>query len=391
MRPEILIVGAGPSGLILALSLLHHGIPVRIIEGRRHQLWNPAIMPRSLEIFKTLGILDDVLDQATDVPHVRLYDEAEKFVEFEVLPHLEPSPGSPFLNVLLLRPDRLERILHAALARLGCSIGQETELVSFEQSCDYVKVKLVKHGDGEHTPVHEEANYTWVVGTDTAAKIVCDLLGLEFMNETKQGDDVIIGEIYYWHVWKCSTNHHVGLRRTGTPGLFAYSLAGQDTNPFQLCEDKKRLVQLLHEGTGKDSHLKFGEILSSSFYPSHIRMVNKLMDGRVSIAGVTAGSVRGQGINIDMEDAFNLAWKLALVHKNVRSIFASEFVLGRTPFSNCGDDWSSDSLFPAGINYRWSSMLLDERRKDTREAAAEDEEYYHDYESDASDSGRGGA
>jgi len=59
----------------------------------------------------------------------------------------------------------------------------------------------------------------------------------------------------------------VGLRRTGTPGLFAYSLAGQNTNPFQLCEDKKRLVQLLHEGTGKDSRFKFGEILSSSFYP----------------------------------------------------------------------------------------------------------------------------
>jgi hypothetical protein len=59
----------------------------------------------------------------------------------------------------------------------------------------------------------------------------------------------------------------VGLRRTGTPGLFAYSLAGQNTNPFQLCEDEKRLVQFLHEGTGKDSRFKFGEILSSSFYP----------------------------------------------------------------------------------------------------------------------------
>ena len=57
-------------------------------------------------------------------------------------------------------------------------------------------MKLVKHGDGEHTPVYEETNYAWVVGTDTAAKIVCDLLGLEFMNETKQGDDVIIGEVY---------------------------------------------------------------------------------------------------------------------------------------------------------------------------------------------------
>ena len=59
----------------------------------------------------------------------------------------------------------------------------------------------------------------------------------------------------------------VSLRRTGTAGLFAYSIAIQDMDPVQLCEDKKRLVQLLREGAGKNSRLKFGEILSSSFYP----------------------------------------------------------------------------------------------------------------------------
>ena len=59
----------------------------------------------------------------------------------------------------------------------------------------------------------------------------------------------------------------VSLRRTGTAGLFAYSIAIQDMDPVQLCEDKKRLVQLLREGAGQNARLKFGEILSSSFYP----------------------------------------------------------------------------------------------------------------------------
>lgn len=68
--------------------------------------------------------------------------------------------------------------------------------MSFEQFYGYVKVNLVKHGDGKQAPVHEDANYAWVTGTDTAAKNVCDLLGLEFINETKQGEGVVIGEVH---------------------------------------------------------------------------------------------------------------------------------------------------------------------------------------------------
>ncbi len=104
-----------------------------------------------------------------------------------------------------------------------------------------------------------------------------------------------------------------------------------------------------------------------------------------------------------MEDAFNLGWKLALVHKNIApysllnsyseerlSVIAE--MMGQAsrmptdPYRGMESrDFLKSSLFPAGINYRWSSMLLDERRKDTREAAPEDEEYYHDYEFDGSD------
>src|SRR6266550_4593415 len=104
-----------------------------------------------------------------------------------------------------------------------------------------------------------------------------------------------------------------------------------------------------------------------------------------------------------MEDAFNLGWKLALVHKNIapysllnsyseeRLSVIAEMMdqasrMPTDPYRGMESrDFLKSSLFPAGINYRWSSMLLDERRKDTREAAPEDEEYYHDYEFDGSD------
>lgn len=111
-------------------------------------------------------------------------------------------------------------------------------------------------------------------------------------------------------------------------------------------------------------------------------------------------SKQTQGINIDMEDAFNLAWKLALVHKNIapysllnsyseeRLSVIAEMIdqaskMPADPFRGMESrDFLKSSLFPLGINYRWSSLLFDERRKDARETAAEDEEYYHDYDFD---------
>lgn len=104
-----------------------------------------------------------------------------------------------------------------------------------------------------------------------------------------------------------------------------------------------------------------------------------------------------------MEDAFNLAWKLALVHKNIapysllnsyaeeRLSVTAEMIdqaskMPAHPFRGMESrDFLKSSLFPLGVNYRWSSILFDEKRKDAREAAAADEEYFHDYNFDGND------
>ena len=97
--------------------------------------------------------------------------------------------------MLLLSQDRLEKILIAALARLGCTVEYGTKLTSFEQFHDYVDVKLAKYRRGEQTPVHEDANYAWIIGTDDAAGVVCELLGLTFFGEAKTEYELVIGDV----------------------------------------------------------------------------------------------------------------------------------------------------------------------------------------------------
>ncbi|KAK2463629.1 hypothetical protein APHAL10511_004380 [Amanita phalloides] len=410
MPPEILIVGAGPSGLILALSLLRHGIPIRIIDNSpcpQLPQWNPTIAPRSLEVFKALGIIDDVLDQAILAPPLRVYNvpgQPESFYDIDLLPYVEPTARCPFLTVVVLNPARLKRILDAALARMGCSVEDATELVSFEQFYDFVNVKLVKN-DKDQPPVYEDARFAWVVGADEAATAVCKLLGFRFVGKIKQGHDLVCGEVYvdglsdkHWYAWGDSPAHHIGLRATGVAGLLTFSIAGHGLDPAQLCQDKLRIIQLLREGR---SNLKFADVLWSSNTTSNGQVVDKFLDGRMMVAGVSA--VVPLAHNIAIQDSFNLGWKLALVHKKVArysllNSYAEERLSALAGVIDQADALLSDSfrtmqsdyfkknaLFRTGVNYRWSSIVFDERRKDARERAVKDQRYYRDYDFDGND------
>jgi len=95
----------------------------------------------------------------------------------------------------MLGQDRLEKILHAALAKYGCTVELGTELKTFEQNSKHVKVKLVKESQIREEGELEEAVYDWMIGTDGARGVVRKQLGLSFLGETRNIENFIVGDI----------------------------------------------------------------------------------------------------------------------------------------------------------------------------------------------------
>ncbi|KAF8638953.1 hypothetical protein AX16_010427 [Volvariella volvacea WC 439] len=418
--PKVLIVGGGPAGLVLAITLLQNHVPVRIIEktveprlGQR----GAGIMPRSLELFKTLRINEAVEKIAISTPPVRTYEMpagVKPLHTFEMAPLLKPTPACPYLNIVLLGQDRLEKIFHAVLAQYGCRVEKGTELTNFQQSENYVEVKLRVRGDGSaEGAVEETTRFDWVIGTDGARGVVRKMLGLSFLGETRNIENLVVGDICvrglsssYWHMWGDAHTTLISLRPTETPGLFNFMVAGRNINHRQLSSDQNALLRCFIENTGGRPDLSFGPIPWMSHYTPNIRMVDKFGYGRVYIAG-DAGHVHsptgGQGMNASIQDSWNLGWKLALVAKGLASrtlidsyteeripviaevLDRTTKILNRTFHEKDDSVWkTSPSLMQLGVNYRWSSIVLDEQKKE--ELTPEEIEYNRIYGLDDSDS-----
>ncbi|KAJ3832462.1 monooxygenase [Lentinula raphanica] len=262
MSTNVLIVGAGPTGLALALLLLQNGLTVRIIE--KQSRFHPGergsgIQPRTLELYKFLGILPDIHSQSAYMPEQIKYYSA-------------PDDGKPprtsiFMELLKNSPDR-------PLLELS------TELQSFEQHPDHVLARMIKTNDSKQIQ-------------ETATQ-----LGTSFLGESP-AMEAVTGDIYV----EGDTLTRIPVR----------------------------------------------SFITWITLSPNIRMVDKFSNGgRVFIAGNAAHvhSPTGgwQGMNTGVQDSFNLAWKLALVHKglapqSILETYSSE----RTPHSRSGREIYADT------------------------------------------------
>ncbi|KLO15429.1 hypothetical protein SCHPADRAFT_849655 [Schizopora paradoxa] len=424
-KPKILIVGAGPVGLILALSLLKNNVPIRIIEksesfhkGTR----GPGVKPRILELEHFLGVREDVEQFAVHATKVRNYDPKDPhrvIKKYEMVEQIPTTPAFPIGAALTIPQYLHEGVLRDHISRLGGKIELGVELVGLEQDEDGVFVDIEETRDGKTTRTN--GRYDWVIGTDGGHSIVRKHAQIAFLGETREAEKMYIADCVVEgleeedrHTWGVGEKESVVLRCTGQPKSFQLLFMGTEEH-LQLLRTKERnaIEQVIQEVT-KRTDLLISEVTWQGEWHPNIRMAEHFKSGRVLIAGDAAHThspAGGQGLNTGVMDAFNLGWKLALVVKGEASTklldsyelerlpVVSEMVKISTGLHNALRDsvgrpvaaekanrekkeentqaevwFRGRRLHQLEVNYRWSPIVLDQRFADT-EAAKQSNPY----------------
>lgn len=314
MKP-VLIVGAGPVGMTLASELARYGVPVRIVDKAPER----TDKSKALVLWsRTLELLDRGNSGAAPFIEAGLKTEAVNFfVGDEVIGRVDMrSVQSPYPYGLMLPQSETERLLEERLRDLGVTVERRVEVQTFTSNDDGVDVVL-RRSDGHDETVSAD----WMVGCDGAHSIVRHTLGASFAGETLNSDWMLAD--VHMRGYSCPDSEvSVHWHRDGVFIIFPISpgryrmiadlpASGLDHPASPTLEE----VQAIIDRRGPPGLVAFDPIWLTTFRING-RKVSSYRWGRVFLAGDAAhvhSPAGGQGMNTGMQDAFNLAWKLAMV------------------------------------------------------------------------------
>jgi 2-polyprenyl-6-methoxyphenol hydroxylase-like FAD-dependent oxidoreductase len=328
---EVLVVGAGPVGLMMAAELHRHGVPCRLVE----RMPEPSrhcralgVTPRTLEAWDDLGIVDRAL--ASGLGLLGLVSMANGDIgNAQVSGDALPDGAYGFLT---LAQYDVEAILAEHLASLGGRIERGTELVGLRQADDTVTATL-RHADG----TTETAEPAWLIGCDGGHSAVREALQLPFEGEHYENVFLLADVELDWQLprgygyklarFENDTMQGAGAaipvpgnpRRyrlsTGAPdAMIPPELTRQGTHGISETGPSLAQVQEIVDWLFAPG-VKVSDMRWSAFYRISHRIVSSYRVGRVFLAGDAAHlhpPLGGQGMNMGLQDAYNLAWKLAL-------------------------------------------------------------------------------
>lgn len=313
---DVLVVGAGPTGLTMACELLRHGITPRIIDKALAPTDKSkafGIHPRTLELLDNIGIVDTFLEEGNACNAFDMYDCGEPLASV-----VFDSIESKYPFVLMLAQSDTERMLHEHLKGYGIEVERNTELKRIKQTEDGVVATI-------RTPYNstEEIHCKYLVGCDGAHSVTRHQLNFDFKGAPYPN---------YWLLadcnidWKYPTFHlSIFIHPTGVTAYFPLRedrgrlMFELEDSPIDeemalpVMDDVHRLMEergIQHNGISDPNWL--------AYFRLHHRMVDKYSEGRVFLCGDSAhihSPMGGQGMNTGIQDSYNLAWKMALVLK----------------------------------------------------------------------------
>lgn len=312
---DVLIIGAGPTGLVLALWLTRLGVRVRIIDKTAEPGTSSralAVQARTLELYSQMDLADAVVERGRKIIAANLW-VAGKHKARAVFGELG-ADLSPFPYALVFPQDEHERLLIDRLAQARVQVERRTELLGFDDTPGRVLARL-KRPDG----TSETCEAAYIAGCDGARSLVRETLAIGFPGGT-------YSHLFYVadvqaHGAVINTEVHVALDKADFIAVFPLKDQG-----------RVRLVGTVRdEAQGRDGKLEWNDVSKRviewmridvervnwfSTYRVHHRVADHFRKGRAFLLGDAAhihSPVGGQGMNTGIGDAVNLAWKLAAV------------------------------------------------------------------------------
>jgi 2-polyprenyl-6-methoxyphenol hydroxylase-like FAD-dependent oxidoreductase len=360
----VLIVGAGPTGLVLALWLTRLGVRVRIIDKTAEPGTTSravAVQARTLEFYRQVGLADAVVEAGVKVAAANLWVGGAKAAR---LPLGRMGEGlSPFPYALTYPQDAHERLLIERLDALGVQVERRTELVGFDQHPDSVRAVL-KRPDGSE----ESCEAAYLAGCDGAHSTVRETLATGFPGGTYSG---------LFYVADVDANGpaadgeiHVDFEQADFLAVFPLKGPGRLRliGPIRWEPDREHRELTFDDISGRaigNLKLTIARVNWFSTYRVHHRVAARFRDGRVFLFGDAAhvhSPVGGQGMNTGIGDAVNLAWKLAAVlNSGARESLLASYERERIGFARrlvATTDRAFTLITKQGVLARWVRTRL---------------------------------
>jgi len=361
MDTAVLIVGAGPTGLMLANQLARRGVRVQIIDrhsGPAQQSRAMAVQARTMEIYSKLGIADQALALGQTGTGANLWAEGRWTARIPLGDIGRDM--SPFPYVLILGQDDNERIMGKHLLDQGIAVQWNTELLKFEQQTGSVTA-TIRTADG----ATRQVTAAYLAGCDGARSAVRELSGISFPGAP------------YEHVFFVADTVATGPMRPGELNVYLWRDGFHLLFPMR-GENHWRIVGILPARLRDRENLAFDEVVPAireeagaalsfttcswfSTYRIHHRCAAKFRDRRCFLLGDAAhihSPAGGQGMNTGLQDACNLAWKLALViQKHANPALLDSYEQERLPVAQRLQA-TTDRLFMLLVSDGWFAKMF---------------------------------
>ncbi len=312
---EVLVVGAGPTGLVLALWLSRLGVRVRIVDKTAEPGTTSralVVHARILEHYAQLGLAQEIVARGLKFAAANLWVAGRKVAR---APFGDMGRGlSAFPYAVIFPQDEHEAFLVAQLERVGIAVERRTELVSFRAAGDAIDARL-RRADGSEETVHA----AYLAGCDGAHSVVREAIGAGFPGGTydhmfyvadvEAGGPVLDHELHA----ALDTSDFLGMFPLKAPGhVRLVGIVREDA----VSQQRTLAWEDVSKGVVERMGIEVRKVHWFSTYHVHHRVARIFRSGRAFLLGDAAhihSPVGGQGMNTGIGDAINLSWKLAAV------------------------------------------------------------------------------